>query len=82
MLFPGKGDFITCCFSGDSKWLVTAGTEPESNVVVWNWEKEKVRGVQNPSGMLAKGGGERGQAGGTGGGGGGGDVLTCCVFVI
>lgn len=41
MLFPGKGDFITCCFSGDSKWLVTAATEPESNIVVWNWEKEK-----------------------------------------
>ncbi|CAB1097150.1 unnamed protein product [Ectocarpus sp. CCAP 1310/34] len=43
MLFPGRGDFITCCFSGDSKWLVTAATEPESNIVVWNWEKEKVR---------------------------------------
>lgn len=43
MLFPGKGDFITCCFSGDNKWLVTAATEPEGNIVVWNWEKEKVR---------------------------------------
>lgn len=46
MLFPGKGDFITCCFSGDNKWLVTAATEPESSIVVWNWEKEKVSRYQ------------------------------------
>lgn len=45
MLFPGKGDFVTCAFSGDSKWLVAAATEPESNIVVWNWEKEKVRSI-------------------------------------
>lgn len=42
MFFPGRGDFVTCCFSGDAKWLVTAGTEPESSIVVWNWDKEKV----------------------------------------
>lgn len=56
MLFPGKGDFFTCCFSGDNKWLVTAGTEPESNLVVWNWDKEKVCGVWAQD--VARGAGE------------------------
>lgn len=57
MLFPGKGDFVTCCFSGDSKWLVTAGTEPEGNIVVWNWDKEKVcGGVCLPGGNGARSG--------------------------
>lgn len=46
MLFPGRGDFISCCFSGDNKWLVTVGTELDSNIVVWNWDKEKVREVK------------------------------------
>ncbi|CAM9819281.1 unnamed protein product [Pylaiella littoralis] len=51
MLFPGRGDFISCCFSGDNKWLVTAATEPESNIVVWNWENEKVEKTAQSPGL-------------------------------
>lgn len=42
MLFPSKTDFITCGFSGDSKWLATVSAEPESRIVLWQWDKEKV----------------------------------------
>lgn len=46
MLFPGRGDFVSCCFSGDSKWLATVGSYLDSNIVVWNWDKEKASAVE------------------------------------
>lgn len=38
-----SGEFISCCFSGDSKYLATLlSTVNDSSIIVWQWEKEKV----------------------------------------
>jgi len=42
MIFPSKGDFSSVVFSGDSKMLVTVSEAPDSQLVVWAWEKEKI----------------------------------------
>ena len=34
---PQKEDFINCCFSGDSKILVTVSNGPNRNMIVWDW---------------------------------------------
>ncbi|CAM9422149.1 unnamed protein product, partial [Choristocarpus tenellus] len=54
MLFPGRADFLTCCFSGDNKWLLTIGGEPECVLVMWNWEKEKVMSTAQVHGMATR----------------------------
>jgi WD40 repeat protein len=40
MVHPSKGDFVSVCFSGDSKYLITVSTD--RTIVVWSWEKEKI----------------------------------------
>jgi hypothetical protein len=41
---PMRGDFVSCCFSGDSKLLAAVGTGEgdTAQIVVWSWEQSRV----------------------------------------
>ena len=41
---PLRGDFVSCCFSGDSKLLAAVGTGEgdAAQIVVWSWEQSRV----------------------------------------
>jgi WD40 repeat protein len=42
MTIPSQGVFTSCCFTQDSKYLVTQGGAPDFNLVYWKWEQEKM----------------------------------------
>ena len=43
VIYPSKADFTNCCFSGDSKSLVTISSAPDKNLIVWDWMSQKVK---------------------------------------
>ena len=45
MTFATPGEFVSCCFTGDSKFLVTMAGEPEFNIVYWKWDGESDAGM-------------------------------------
>lgn len=40
--------FVSMAFSPDSKYLLTQTSPPESNLVYWLWEKQKVMAIVRP----------------------------------
>ena len=43
LTFPNMtGEFISCCFTKDTKFLVALGSAPEHTVVYWKWSNMKL----------------------------------------